>query len=66
MAENARLEAEKHEKMRNTYKHSHAKLKGQPASKTADRHCNRLIELNRSLAKEYDALAELHESEANQ
>lgn len=62
MADNARSEAEMHEQMRNTYKHSHATFKGQPASKSTDRHCKRLIELNQSLAKEYDALAELHEN----
>lgn len=66
MAENARSEAEQHDKMRNSYKHSHAKLKGQPASKSTDRHCKRLVELNQSLAKEYDALAELHKNEASQ
>ena len=51
MADNAKSEAEKHEKMQNAYKHSHAKMK---------------VELNQSLAKEYEALAELHKNAVNQ
>lgn len=66
MADNAKSEAEKHEKMQNAYKHSHAKMKGRPVTTSADKHCKRLVELNQSLAKEYEALAELHKNAVNQ
>ncbi|MAC33768.1 hypothetical protein [Parahaliea mediterranea] len=66
MAAEARNEASLHEKMKGTYRHSHAKFKGQPAGQATERHCKRVVELQQSMAEEYDALAELHESATKQ
>ena len=60
MASNARAEAESHRTMKETYSHSHASMKGQPASRMTASHCDRLIELNLAAAEEFDALAALH------
>lgn len=65
LAAEARTEAKKHEAMRNTYQHDHQRLKtGMPARQSMRRHCDRLIELHRETANEYEELAKLHEAEA--
>lgn len=64
LASEARTEVEKHEAMKNTYRHSHAKMKGPGAGQSMSRHCERLIQLHQSAAEEYEALAALHETEA--
>jgi hypothetical protein len=64
LAADARAEAEKHKTMQSTYRHSHSKLKGQGAGRAMADHCERLTQLQLSVAEEYEALAELHEKEA--
>lgn len=66
MASKARAEVSFHENMKGTYRHSHARLKGQPAGRATEKHCNRMIDLQQSMAEEYEALAELHENTATQ
>lgn len=66
MAIKAREEAGLHEKMKQTYQHSHAKMKGQAMGNTMKKHCERVIELQQSAAEEYEALADLHEQAAKQ
>lgn len=60
----AREEASLHEKMKEKYHHSHAQMKGMAAGKSTQKHCERVIKLQQSVAEEYDALAELHEKSA--
>lgn len=65
LAAEALTEAQKHEAMRGTYRHNHQQFKsGAPARRSMTRHCDRLIELHRETAKEYEELAKLHEAEA--
>tara|TARA_R110001583_G_scaffold2388_7_gene17371 strand:- start:1320 stop:1682 length:363 start_codon:yes stop_codon:yes gene_type:complete len=66
MASEARDQAGLHEKMRRTYRHSHAKFKGQSAGQATKQHGKRVIDMQQSIAAEYDALAELHENAAKQ
>lgn len=64
MASKAREEADLHEQMKGKYQHSHAQMKGTAAGKATQKHCERVIKLQGSVAEEYDALAELHEKSA--
>ena len=65
LASEARKEVEKHEAMRNSYRHDHQRFKtGRGAGQSMSRHCDRLIQLYQSTAEEYEALAVLHETEA--
>ena len=65
LAAEALTEAQKHEAMRGTYRHDHQRFRsGAPARQSMTRHCDRLIELHRETAKEYEELAKLHEAEA--
>ena len=62
----AREEASLHEKMKDKYRHSHGQMKGMAAGKSTQKHCERVIKLQQSVAEEYDVLAELHEKSAKQ
>jgi len=64
LASEAREEVEKHEAMKNTYRHGHERIKRPGAGQAMSRHCERLIQLHQSAAEEYEALAVLHEAEA--
>lgn len=65
LAAEALMEMEKHQAMRNTYRHDHLRFKtGASARQSMTMHCDRLIELHRETAKEYEELAKLHEAEA--
>lgn len=65
LAAEALTEVQKHEAMRNTYRHDHQRFKGgAPVRQQLTRHCDRLIELHRETAREYEELAKLHEAEA--
>jgi len=66
MADKAREQASLHEKMKDKYRHSHAQMKGMAAGTATQKHCDRVIKLQQSVAEEYDALAELHEKSAKQ
>jgi hypothetical protein len=51
--------------MRTTTRPDHHRLNpGMPASRSMNRHCDRLIILLRETAREYEELAKLHEAEA--
>tara|TARA_R110002110_G_scaffold412440_1_gene638399 strand:+ start:14026 stop:14394 length:369 start_codon:yes stop_codon:yes gene_type:complete len=65
LASEARAEVEKHEAMTNTYRHDHQRFKaGRGTGQSMSKHCDRLIQLYQSTAEEYEALAALHEAEA--
>lgn len=66
LASEAMAEASLHEKMKEKYRHNHDLMKGRSFGKTTQRHCNRIIKLQESVVKEYNALAELHEKLAKQ
>jgi len=66
MADEARAEASLHKQMKDTYRHSHAKLKGLPAGHATEKHCMQIAAMQQSMAEEYDALAELHANAAQQ
>lgn len=65
LAGEALTEVAKHEAMRKAYRHDHQRFKtGVPARRSMTRHCDRLIELHREAATEYEELAKLHDAEA--
>lgn len=64
LAADALTEAQKHEAMRNAYRRDQRFRSGAPASRQIARHCDRLIELHRETAREYEELAKLHDAEA--
>jgi hypothetical protein len=64
-AQSARAEAMGHKHMRLSYSGSKAAHAGQSLNaKQVKEHCERIAEAQASLAKEYEALAKLHEAEA--
>lgn len=66
MAGEAKDQALLHENMKGSYRHSHAKYKNLPIGRATGKHCSRIVELQRSMAAEYEALAEVHENAAKQ
>jgi hypothetical protein len=65
LAAEALKEVEKHEAMRDTYRHDHQRYRtGRATRQSMTGHCDRLIELHREAASEYEELAKLHEAEA--
>jgi len=65
MASKAREEAGLHEKMKGKYsRHDHGQTKGAATGLSNQKHCDRVIKLQQSVAEEYDALAVLHEKSA--
>ncbi len=60
-AQAARSEASLHEKMASAYDRGPVKL---TQANQAKEHCRKIIQSNKAIAKEYDALAKIHEDAA--
>lgn len=60
LAKKSRDEVKLHKTMQQKYSHVHNKEKGATVGTTALEHCENVIKLQESIAKEYDALEALH------